>query len=67
MFNKPAYEELERQVRQLKRGAAHRERVEARIFSALVEHSVDAVLLTAPGGQIIFSNPAAHDLFQMTY
>jgi PAS domain S-box-containing protein len=35
-------------------------------YGAVVESSMDAVLLTAPDGRIIFANRAACDLFQMT-
>ncbi len=35
-------------------------------YRALVDHSADAVLLTAPGGQILAANPAACRLFGRT-
>src|SRR5689334_22370009 len=33
------------------------------IFRTLVEHALDAVLLTSPDGSILLANPAACDLF----
>ena len=66
MTQKPTYEELAQKVRLLEEKAAKREWADQRKYSALVESSMDAILMTAPDGRILFCNQAACDMFQMT-
>ena len=66
MTQKPTYEELAQKVRLLEEKAAKREWADQRKYSALVESSMDAILMTAPDGRILFCNQAACNMFQMT-
>ncbi len=60
--DKPTYEELERQIRALKKQNDFLDRY----YRSVVDNSMDAILLTAPDGNVFFANQAACDLFQMT-
>lgn len=62
MPNKPTYDELERQNIKLKQQNDSLKRY----YRSVVDNSMDAMLLTAPGGDVFFVNQAACDLFQMT-
>ncbi len=66
MTQKPDVEELEQKVRALEEESARGESADRRRYSALVESSMDAILLTTPDGRILFCNQAARDMFQMT-
>ena len=59
---KPAYEELESQVKKLK---VQNELLDRR-YRGIIDNSTDAILLTSPDGPIFFANKAACGLFQMT-
>lgn len=62
MTVKPTYESVEKQVEDLKRqNDALRHH-----YRAVVENSMDAILLTTPDGRVLFANQAACDLPQMT-
>jgi PAS domain S-box-containing protein len=58
----PTYEALAQQVKELTR----QNEALQRKYHAVVDHSMDAILLTMPDGRVVFANPAACDLFQMT-
>lgn len=60
--NKPTYEELEAQNRELKK----QNDALNKYYRSVVDNSMDAILLTAPDGNVFFANRAACDLFQMT-
>jgi len=62
MPKKPSYEELERENIELKQKNDSLNRY----YRSVVDNSMDAMLLTAPGGDVFFANQAACDLFQMT-
>jgi PAS domain S-box-containing protein len=62
MSEEPTYEALARQVKELTR----QNEVLCRYYHAAIDHSMDAILLTMPDGKVLFANPAACDLFQMT-
>ncbi len=62
MVEKPSYEDLEQQVNDLTR----QNEALSRNYRSVVEYSMDAILLTAPDGGVLFANPAACELFQMT-
>jgi len=62
MSAKLTYEELEQHVSDLKKEnvSLHNQ------YIAIIDNSMDAVLLTEPGGGVFFANQAACNLFQMT-
>ncbi|MBD3274492.1 MAG: PAS domain S-box protein [Candidatus Marinimicrobia bacterium] len=60
--NKPTYEELEKRNRELQKQNDALDRY----YRSVVDHSMDAILLTAPDGSVFFANQAACELFQMT-
>ena len=60
--NKPTYEELEEQNRELQK----QNDALNWYYRSVVDNSMDAILLTAPDGNVFFANQAACELFQMT-
>jgi PAS domain S-box-containing protein len=62
MSEEPTYEALARQVKELTR----QNELLCSNYHAVIDNSMDAILLTAPDGNVLFANQAACDLFQMT-
>ncbi|NDY74391.1 hypothetical protein DO021_19145 [Desulfobacter hydrogenophilus] len=62
MPSKPSYEELKQSIKHLKQQNDFLNRR----YRAIIDNSMDAILLTALDGQVFFANQAACELFQMT-